>query len=260
MKYEGLRVERDGPIARIVFDRPTLLNTLNEPVALAFLDAVIRISEDPSARVCVITGAGNAFCAGADLGVFIDNLEEIPATVKKLTTYVHGAIAKLARMEKPTIAAVSGVAAGGGFGIAMACDIVIAAESAKFRMAYPRIGLSPDASSSYFLPRIVGLKRAIALTYFNTIISAPQAVELGIAMEMVPDSGFQRRVNDLATELAQGPTTALGKTKKLMNASFHNTLELQMEEEADLMAMDARGPNAREGVRSFVEKRAPNFK
>jgi 2-(1,2-epoxy-1,2-dihydrophenyl)acetyl-CoA isomerase len=228
MEYDGLRLERDGAIARIVLDRPKAMNTLNEAVSLAFLDAVIRVSEDPSARVLVITGEGNVFSAGADVQVFMERLDELPLIIKQLTTYVHGAIAKLARMRKPTIAAVPGIAAGGGMGIAIACDMVIAAESARFRVAYPRIGLNPDAGTSYFLPRVVGVKRAISLAYLNPIISSSEALELGIASEVVPDSALKSRVDELAKMLAEGSPTALGKTKKLMTESFHNTPQIRM--------------------------------
>ena len=187
-------------------------------------------------RCIVITGAGRAFCAGGDVKDFADNPERIGILIKELTTYLHGTVSRLARAQKPVIMAVNGVAAGGGMSFALSGDLVVAAASAKFTMAYSKIAASPDGSSSYFLPRMIGLRRALELHYTNRVLSAAEALEWGLVSRVHPDAEFAGAVGALARELAQGPTLAFGRAKLLFHQSTQESLETQMELEAQAIA------------------------
>jgi 2-(1,2-epoxy-1,2-dihydrophenyl)acetyl-CoA isomerase len=162
-------------------------------------------------------------------------------------------------MPKPTITAVNGVAAGGGMSLALAGDLVLATEAARFTMAYTQIGASPDGSSSFFLPRLVGVKRALELTFLNPVLSARQALEWGLVTRVFADGQFRQEVQHIATQLAQGPTQAYGRTKALFYNSSSETLETQMEREARLIAASGKTADFREGIFAFVEKRQPTF-
>ncbi len=210
----------------------------------------------------MITGAGKAFCAGGDLKAMkaeADAHGTAGPFLKRLTVPVHGAIATIARMEKPVVAAVNGPAGGFGFSLALACDLVVAAESAVFTMAYTRAGLAPDGGSTFFLPRIVGPKRAFDLIANNPVLSAPEARDLGIVNEVLPDAAFAADARAYATRLAAGPTLALGAAKRLLALSPDASLEGQMEHERRAIAACARTEDFREGVAAFVDKRAPAF-
>src|SRR3989441_753283 len=213
-------------------NRPDALNALNLALGRELFHAALDVDDDPSVRCVVITGAGKAFCAGGDVKDFADNLPRIGALVKELTTYLHGTVSRLARSDKPVIMAVNGVAAGGGFSFALSGDLVIAAESARFTMAYSKIAATPDGSSSYFLPRLVGLRRAMELYFTNRVLSAREALEWGLVTRVVPDAELANAVHALARELAQGPSKAFGGAKRLFHHSTWESLETQMELEA----------------------------
>ena len=172
MSYTAILFEKKDNIAKITINRPEAANALNFDLAYDLMHASLECDEDPEIRAVVMTGSGRMFCAGGDLKSFSAQGEKLPAHMKEVTTYLHGAISRFARMDPPLIGAVNGTAAGAGLSIACSCDIVLAAESAKFTMAYTRVGLTPDGSSTYFLPRIVGMKRALELTITNRILSA----------------------------------------------------------------------------------------
>ena len=178
---------------------------------------------------------GLAF-AGGDVKDFVDNLPRIGILVKELTTYLHGAVSRLCRADKPVIMAVNGVAAGGGLSFALSGDVVVAAESARFTMAYSRIAATPDGSSSYFLPRLVGLRRALELYLTNRVLSAREALDWGLVTRVVPDAELGAAVGALARELAQGPSRAFGQAKRLFHQSTWESLETQMELEAQAIA------------------------
>jgi len=205
----------------------------------------------------VVTGAGKAFCAGGDVKDFADNLDHIGALVKELTTYLHGAVSRLVRSEKPVIMAVNGVAAGGGFSFALCGDVVLATESAKFTMAYSKIAATPDGSSSYFLPRLIGLRRAMELYLTNRVLTAREAYEWGLVTRVVPDGEFRGAVETMARELAQGPTKAFGGAKRLLHQSTWESLETQMELEAQAIANSGRTEDFRAGVAAFANKKSP---
>ncbi len=259
MAYEKILVEVSAGIATITLNRPEAFNALDEHMGREFHDAIIACSEDEAVRVVVITGSGRAFCAGGDVKSFCDKIETIGAHVKRLTTELHGAVSRMMRMRKPTISAVNGIAAGGGMSLALAGDLILAAESARFTMAYTQIGASPDGSSSFTLPRLVGVKRALELTLLNPVLSAREAMEWGIVNRTFPDEQFHENVQKIATQLAQGPTQAYGRTKALYYSSTSETLETQMEYETLHIAASGKTADFREGVFAFAEKRPPHF-
>ncbi len=259
MSYKTLLLEIKNNGATITFNRPDFLNAMNLELSKELLDAVLNCSENKNIRVVVITGAGEAFSAGGDVKAFHENLSNIAVYLKHQTTYLHKAISNICRMPKPVIAAVNGVAAGGGFSLALACDLTVAAESARFVTAYSHIGLTPDLSCTYFLPRLVGNKKGIEMLYTNASISANEALELGIANRVVPDSNFQKTVENLAQELTERPVFALANTKKLFRLSWSADLETQMENETEMIGQAGLTEDFKEGITAFLEKRKPKF-
>jgi 2-(1,2-epoxy-1,2-dihydrophenyl)acetyl-CoA isomerase len=259
MIYEKIALDLSDGIATITFNRPEAFNALDMQLAHEFHDAIVTCSEDDAVRVVVITGTGKAFCAGGDVKGFCDKIDQIGTHVKLLTTELHGAVSRMIRMAKPTITAVNGVAAGGGMSLALAGDLILATASARFTMAYTQIGASPDGSSSFFLPRLVGVKRALELTLLNRVLSAHEAMEWGIVSQVFADDQFAQEVRRIAIRLAQGPTLAYGRAKTLFYSSTSETLETQMEHEAQLIAACGKTADFREGIFAFVEKRPPTF-
>src|SRR5437899_5579005 len=232
MAYQHLLLDRKDQIATITLNRPEAYNALNRGLVQDLFHAVLEVDDDPDVRCIVVTGAGKAFCAGGDVKAFADNLDHIGALIKELTTYLHGAVSRLCRSEKPVIMAINGVAAGGGLSLALSGDLVLAAESARFTMAYSKIGATPDGSSSYFLPRLIGIRRALELYLTNRVLSAKEALEWGLVNRVVPDAELGSATRALARELAQGPTKAFGAAKLLFHQSTHESLEPQMELES----------------------------
>jgi 2-(1,2-epoxy-1,2-dihydrophenyl)acetyl-CoA isomerase len=259
-EYSALLFDVQDHVATITLNRPEAANALNEALGRDLMHAVIRCDEDPGIRAVVFTGAGRFFFAGGDLKGFADAGEHMAYAMKELTTYFHGAISRMARMDAPVIAAVNGAAAGAGMSFACACDLVLAAESARFTMAYTRAGLTPDGSSTYFLPRLVGLKRALELTLTNRSLTAQEAMEWGIVTRVTPDGEVLAEAQKLAAQLAAGPTRSFGMSKRLLTMSFSETLETQMEHETQAIAAAARTTDGREGIDAFIGKRAPAFR
>jgi 2-(1,2-epoxy-1,2-dihydrophenyl)acetyl-CoA isomerase len=260
MNYKTLLFDvRDG-IAHIMLNRPEAANSINLEFARDLMHAVLRCDEDPSIRAVVMSGKGNLFCGGGDIRTFDSQGSHIASYIKEVTAYLHLAISRLMRMDAPVVAAVHGSAAGAGMSLAIACDIVVATESAKFRVAYTRIGLTPDGSLSYFLPRIVGLKRALELTLTNRILSAQEALDWGIVTKVVPDQGLMTEAFAFAEQFASGAPKALGASKRLLHGGWTETLETQMEHESQTIANMARLSDSHEGLKAFLEKRTPKFK
>ncbi len=247
-------------IAHITLNRPEAANSLNKEFSFDFMQAMMRCSEEPAIRAVVITGSGRMFCSGGDLKEFAGQGEHLPYHLKEVTAYLHSAISRLTRMDAPVVAAVNGNAAGAGFSIACACDFVIAAESARFVTAYSQVGLTPDGSLTYFLPRIVGLKRALELTLTSRVLSAKEALDLGIVTKVVPDSELLQEANALALRLASGATKALGAAKRLLHSGWVETLETQMEHESQSMAAMSHTADAKEGITAFLAKRKADYK
>ena len=260
MTFGALTLDRKDGVATITLNRPDAFNALNLQLGREIFHAALEVDEDPGVRCVVITGAGRAFCAGGDVKDFADNLPRIGVLVKELTTYLHGAVSRLCRSDKPVIMAVNGVAAGGGLSFALSGDLVIAAESARFTMAYAKIAATPDGSSSYFLPRLVGLRRAMELYFTNRVLSAREAFEWGLVTRVVPDAELGSAVDTLARELAQGPTKAFGGAKRLFHQATWESLETQMELEAQAIAASGHTEDFASGVTAFANKKAPSFR
>ena len=259
MPYTALLFEVRDSIARITLNRPDAANAINVDMARDLMHAALQCDEDPTVRAVIISGTGRMFCAGGDLKSFAVQGENLAYHLKEVTTYLHAAMSRLTRMDAPIVAAVNGTAAGAGMSLACACDLVLAAESARFTMAYTRAGLTPDGSSTYFLPRIVGLKRALELTLTNRLLSAQEACEWGIVTRVVPDANLQAEADTLAAQLASSATGALGAAKRLLHSGWTETLETQMELETRAIAARAYTADGREGITAFLEKRAPKF-
>jgi 2-(1,2-epoxy-1,2-dihydrophenyl)acetyl-CoA isomerase len=260
MTYEHLLLDKREHVATITLNRPEAYNALDLGLGRELFHAALEVDEDPDVRCVVITGAGKAFCAGGNVKDFADNLSRIGILVKELTTYLHGAVSRLTRSAKPVIMAVNGVAAGGGLSFALSGDVVIAAESARFTMAYSKIAATPDGSSSYFLPRLIGLRRTLELYLTNRVLSAREALEWGLVTRVVPDAELKDAVEALARELAAGPTLAIGGAKRLFHQSTWESLETQMELEAQAIAASGHTEDFREGVTAFANKKTPTFR
>ena len=259
MAYQYVKLDRADHVATVTLNRPDAFNALNLGLGRDLFNASIELDEDPDVRCVVITGSGKSFCAGGDVKDFADNLPRVGALIKELTTYLHGAISRFCRADKPVIMAVNGVAAGGGLSLALSGDLVLATESAKLTMAYSKIAATPDGSSSYFLPRLIGLRRALELHYTNRMLSAREAMDWGLVNRVHPDAEFPGAVAALARELAQGPTLAFGRAKALFHQSTQESLETQMELEAQAIAASGHTDDFRNGVVAFARKQPVTF-
>lgn len=249
--YEHVTVERVGDVGRIVMDRPERNNAMNRPMAREMRDAAVELVVDDGVRCIVLTGTGGVFNTGADL----TTLEASPgdaAQLRQVAGRLHGAVSQLARAPKPVIAGVNGVAAGGGMGPALCADLVLMAESARFEFAYPRIGLSGDGGSTYYLPRLVGLRTAQEIALRDDPIPAEEAVELGLATEAVPDDDFEERLAEEAATLAGGPTLAYAATKGLLRQSFDRSLDEQLAAEAETIAGLTSTADYARGIEAFL--------
>lgn len=247
-------------VAHITLNRPTAMNALTLEMARALLDVAMRCDETTGVRAVVLSGAGKMFCAGGDVRQFVTESDHLPTYVRAITTYLHAAISCLARMNAPVIAAVEGGAAGGGMSLALACDLVVAAESARFTAAYTRIGLCPDGSMTYALSRLVGMRRALELSLTNRALTAQEALDWGMITAVAPDGEALRQADALASQLAKGPTLAYGATKRLLHQGWTESLETQMMAESQAIAAMSATADASEGMRAFLAKRAPEFK
>ena len=258
--YSTLLFEVREHVAHITLNRPDAANGINLEMASEIRHAARRCATDPEIRAVLLSGAGKMFCAGGDLKAFAAQPEgELPGFLEQVTLHLHQAISHFSRMNAPVVAAVHGSAAGGGFSLACACDFPFAAESAKFTMAYTRSGLTPDGSSTYFLPRIIGYRRTLELAITNRVLSAREAAEMGLVTRVVPDAELIAEATKFAIQLATGPTAAYGGVKRLLIDSFTNTLEAQMYLEGDYIAAMGRSTDGREGIASFLGKRPPKF-
>ena len=259
MSYKHILFEIEGAVARITLNRPEFANGINVELAHELMLAAIECDESSQVRAVILTGSGKMFCAGGDLKSMAGFGDKLPHKLKEMTTYLHAATSRFTRMRSPIIAAVNGTAAGAGFSIAVACDLVVAAENAKFTMAYTAAGLSPDGSSSYFLPRLIGLRRTQDLMLTNRRLSAEEALEWGLVNQLVSVEELMPTVDALANNLANGATEAYGQVKQLLVETFGQTLEGQMELESRGIAAMGQTVDGREGVNAFLEKRKPKF-
>lgn len=248
----------DG-IARIRFNRPGVLNAIDEAAVLALKAAVDRVAHEESVRVVVLSGEGRAFLAGGDVARFHAAGRDAPKVVSAIIEPFHHAILALAAMPAPVIASLHGAVAGAGVSVALAADLAIAADDIKLTLAYTRIGTSPDGSASFSLPRVVGLRKAMEIALLSDTLDAAEALRLGLVNKVVPAADLTAETDALAKRLASGPTLAYGRIKHLLRASFGHSLADQLHAERDAFVASASTRDFAEGVASFVEKRAPKF-
>jgi 2-(1,2-epoxy-1,2-dihydrophenyl)acetyl-CoA isomerase len=260
MSYQYILFEADEGVATITLNRPEVLNSFTMPMAAELQGALRAAADDETVRAVLLTGAGRAFCAGQDLAE-ASPADGSPAPgIAEIVRWTYNPTVRAIRaIEKPVICAVNGVAAGAGANLALACDVVIAADNASFVQAFSRIGLIPDTGGTFFLPRLVGLARATALAFFGDKLPAADAQAMGMIYRVVDAARLQDESRALARRLATQPTRGFGLTKRAFNQSLANDLDAQLEVEAELQAEAARTSDFAEGVRAFLEKRQPTF-
>lgn len=247
-----------GGVATITLNRPGVLNALNQPMAEALVRAIQKCVDDEGVRAVILTGAGRGFCAGGDMKAAWEHIEaggDPRQFFRDLTVPLHRLIADMRLMEKPIVAAVNGAAAGAGLSLAAACDLRIAAESARFAQAYTSIGLVPDAGWTALVPQIIGPAKAAELLLLDPVLNARQALELGLVHEVVPENRLAERAREVAAKLAKGPGTAFGGAKALMNAGLCSTLEIQLERERQRIIAQGGTADFLEGLAAFVKMR-----
>jgi len=258
--YNFILVEPQSGVLRITLNRPEVLNSFNLPMAQELREALSFARAEKAIRAVLLTGAGRGFCAGQDLSavpVESEGKMDLGAIVRQTWNPVISAMRKL---DKPIVCAVNGVAAGAGANLAIACDIVIAADNASFIQSFSKIGLVPDTAGTFFLPRAIGLPMATALMMTGEKISAARAADLGMIYKVVPADQLENEAMTLARALAQMPTKGLGYTKRLLNASLANNLDAQLGMEEEMQGEAGRTLDFEEGVAAFREKRSPNFR
>ena len=260
MSYQTLDFAVAAGVATVTLNRPENMNAMSPKMGAELHEAALAIDADPKIRAVVLTGAGKVFCAGGDLGEFAQAGEGARTLLMKMTGDLHLALSRLARNAAPVIAAVNGTAAGAGFSLLMAADLAIAAESAVMTMAYTNAGLSPDGSSTYYMPRKIGDRRARELMLTNRVLSAAEALDWGVVNQVVADDEVLSAATKLATKLANGPTQAFGQVKSLLDGSFDHSLETQMELEARGIAAMIDTADGQEGLHAFLHKRKPEFR
>ncbi|CAA9341103.1 MAG: 1,2-epoxyphenylacetyl-CoA isomerase [uncultured Gemmatimonadaceae bacterium] len=249
---------RDG-VLTITLNRPDVLNSCNRAMVAELRAAFEEAATSDAVRAVLLTGAGRAFCAGQDLAEAVPPEPEPTPEIADLVEGYNALIRAMRALEKPVVAAVNGVAAGAGANIALASDIVLAAESASFIQAFAKIGLVPDNGGTFFLPRLVGMARATSLAMLAEKVSAAQAVEWGMIYRALPAEALLGAARELAAHLATQPTRGLGLIKRALNASLTNDLSAQLDVERDLQREAGRTADYLEGVRAFQAKRAPRF-
>ncbi len=260
MNLETVQLNIKEQIATIKLNRPEAMNTLSLKLVQEVNQALHEIEGRDDVRVVVLTGSGNSFCAGADLKE-TQQQTEIGWYLRQITAACHQSIATMKSMAQPVITAINGVAAGGGFGLSLSGDLVIASDAARFTTAFSKLGLSPDCSTTYHLVRLVGEKKAFELAAFSPLLSAQEALDLGLINKVVPESAFKSAVTEWATKLASGAPLGLHRTKQLIIQQSHeNSLHAQLELESLNIVKGGQSEDFQEGVNAFLEKRSPEFK
>jgi 2-(1,2-epoxy-1,2-dihydrophenyl)acetyl-CoA isomerase len=251
--------QQNGEMLEITLNRPGAYNALDLETMQMLYAALVSATADPSIRGVLLTGSGKAFCAGGDLKWISQQGEEAGSVLHRLAPQFHLSILEIRRMGKPVVAAINGIAAGGGFSLALACDFRVMGESAVLRQAYTSSGLSMDGGGSFALPRLVGLGRAMEIMAFDEPIPALRALEWGLVTQVVPDEDVLAAAMSMLRRIAATSLHSFAWSKRLMIDSFHNTLETQLELERNGISDCAARPDGQEGIRAFVEKRKPAF-
>lgn len=258
MSTAHVQVETHGAVALVTLNRPEHSNTLNLQMAMDLLAAAMACARNAAVRAVVLTGAGRNFSFGGDLRAMPARELTLDAHIRELTTYLHAAISHFVRMDAPLLAAVNGTAAGAGVGLVAMADLALCGKGSKFNLAYTSVGLTPDAGTTFLLPRTVGQKRAMELLLLNRQLSAEEALSWGLVNEVVADARLLERALEVAERLAHGPASAYGATKRLIAHSL-GAFETQMVLESETIATQATSPDAAEGIGAFLEKRKPRF-
>jgi 2-(1,2-epoxy-1,2-dihydrophenyl)acetyl-CoA isomerase len=260
MAHETLIWERRGPVGRLTLNRPESLNAWTTQFGHELLDVVSGDAADDAVRAVLITGAGRGFSSGADLRAGFDPADDgMPDIHKELHDVYHPAIIGIRRLPKPVVAAVNGPAVGIGCSLALACDLVMAAESAFFGLAFVNIGLMPDGGSTAFVPPAVGRARALQMALLGERVPAAQALDWGLVNWVHPDAELLERADELVSRLAAGPTRSYAASKQALNRFIYGDLDAQLELEAELQHQLGRTTDFAEGVAAFVDKRDPDF-
>lgn len=256
---ESILTQQHGEILEVALNRPEVYNALNLELIISLGNALASAAIDDSIKGIMITGKGKAFCSGGDLKWISQQSGEASSTLHKLAPQFHLAIMEIRRMGKPVVAAIHGVAAGGGFSLALACDFRVMAESTVLRQAYTSSGLSIDGGGTFALPRLVGLARSLEIAAFDPPISSAQALAWGLVTKVVPDEEVIPEALSMLQDLAKSALTSFAWSKRLLTESINNTLETQLELERQGISECARHPNGQEGIKAFLEKRKPVF-
>ena len=256
MSYQFIQFNIEESVAFISLNRPDVLNSFNRQMASELQEVLGLCAADDRVRALLLTGSGRAFSAGQDLAEAMDPSAKIADIVKK---QYNPLILQIRQMEKPVLCAVNGVAAGAGANLAFACDITIAAKSASFIQSFTKIGLIPDSGGTFFLPRLAGFQRAMALMMLGDKISSETAMQYGLIFQVSEDDKLMQEARNMAVKLASMPTAAIGFTKRALNKSMSSTLEEQLQTEAELQEAAGNTQDFKEGVRAFIEKRKAMF-
>jgi 2-(1,2-epoxy-1,2-dihydrophenyl)acetyl-CoA isomerase len=260
MDFTSLRLEIAGGIARLTFCQGERGNPIDATSCAELAEAAVQISENPDIRCVLISAEGKAFSFGGDIGSFINDLDNLPANIKRWTSGIHSAIARFQRMDAPVVAAVHGVCAGGMVGFVAGADMLISADNARYVAAFAGIGFSNDTGSSIMYARRMGIARARKFLLMNETLDAEAALGIGLVDEVVPAADLMTRAEAVAAQLAAGPTKAFGEMRRLFTSVEDQPLETQLELEAQALARMAGTEDAREGLTAFWEKRAAVFK
>ena len=264
MTYETIRFGKKEHVATITMNRPKALNALNVTLCHELLEALKTCERDDDIRAVILTGAGKAFCAGGDIRLIKAFLEDHPSEnpgkiIDEIVSAFHPLILAVRKLKKPVVGAINGFCSGGGAGLAQACDILIAAESAAIHMSYVYIGEAVDGGNSLFLTQRLGLHRAAELIFTGGSLDAKEAFGLGLFNRVVPAEDLQMEAEKFAQRLASGPLFALGRAKEVLNQAALGDLEAQLEKEKGAVIACAGSPEFKEGITAFFEKRKPDF-
>jgi 2-(1,2-epoxy-1,2-dihydrophenyl)acetyl-CoA isomerase len=260
-RFETIRLRFVGGVAWLHLQRPEHGNALEATMARELARATTSLQQSPDLRCLVLTGSGEHFCLGGDLRVFSAQGARLPEYVREMVPDLHCATIGLAQLNVPVIAAINGTAAGAGLSLVCAADIAISAASARYTLAYTRVGLSPDGGSTWFLPRIVGIRRAREMALTNRLLTASEALEWGLVGRVVPDNELEREAANAARKLAAGSLPALNSARRLLHesATAASTLEVHLDLEAERIVEAAAGKDVREGIAALLDRREPHF-
>ncbi len=257
-QFDSIAVDVDDGVATVTLDDPDARNALDLSTADELVSAATTLGEDPDVRCLVLTHTGQFFCTGADLGTLEGDGSDAPR-IRELAGRLHEAIVQFHQCETPVVGAIDGIAAGAGFSLALLPDLLVLSDESRLEFAYPRIGLTADGGSTFFLPRLVGLRAAKELVLLDEPVTPDRALELGLATEVVPAAEIDDRVSELAGDLAEGPTAALGNTMRLLTASYDRSLEAQLAAETDTIASATRTTDYERGFAAFFGDEDPAF-